>query len=74
MTELIISSLISGLCVGIPSIIATIVTNKSSAKVMLFRIEELEKKQDKHNSVIERLYKVEEKVKDIEKEVDYLRK
>ena len=39
----------------------------SSAKLTNFRIEQLEKKVDKHNSVIERTYLLEEKMKETER-------
>lgn len=37
-------------------------TVKTQTDLTLYRIEQLEKKQDKHNCVIERMYKVEEDV------------
>lgn len=37
-------------------------TVKTQIDLTLYRIEQLEKKQDKHNGVIERMYKVEEDV------------
>lgn len=65
MSEVIISSLVGGLCVAVPSIIATISSNRKNAVLMIYRIEQLEKKQDKHNSVIERTFKLEAEVNDI---------
>lgn len=37
-------------------------TVKSQTDLTIYRIEQLEKKQDKHNTLIERMYAVEEKV------------
>lgn len=37
-------------------------TVKSQTELTLYRIDELEKKQDKHNTLIERMYKVEEDI------------
>ena len=68
MKEIIIA-IISGLCVAIPSLIATISSNKKTTSLMMYRIEQLEKKQDKHNTLIERTYKLEEDVKLIKEEV-----
>ena len=68
MKEIIIA-IISGLCVAIPSLIATISSNKKTTSLMMYRIEQLEKKQDKHNSVIERTFKLEEDVKILKEEV-----
>lgn len=67
--EEIIIAIISGLCVAIPSLIATISSNKKTTSLMMYRIEQLEKKQDKHNTLIERTYKLEEDVKLIKEEV-----
>lgn len=68
MKEIMIA-IISGLCVAIPSLIATISSNKKTTSLMMYRIEQLEKKQDKHNSIIERTFKLEEDVKLIKEEV-----
>ena len=40
-----------------------------SSKLTVYRIEQLEKKIDKHNTLIERMYKLEERVCGIEEEV-----
>ena len=40
---------------------------KEQTNLTLYRIEQLEKKQDKHNSLIERMYKLEQRVDDLEK-------
>lgn len=62
-------SIIGGICVAVPSILATVSSNKKTTSLMMYRIEQLEKKQDKHNSIIERTYKLEEDVKLIKEEV-----
>ena len=69
MNETVIIAIISGLCVAIPSVIATVVNNKKSSAVTLYRIDQLEKKQDKHNSLIERMYKMEGRVTALENEL-----
>lgn len=46
--------------------IITIITN---SKVTKFRIEQLEKKVEKHNNIIERVFKCETKIEDIENEI-----
>jgi hypothetical protein len=38
--------------------------SKASCEAILYRISELEKKQDKHNGLIERMCKVEQQLKD----------
>jgi uncharacterized protein (UPF0335 family) len=67
--EAIITAIIGGACVAVPSIIATLVGNSKT----IYRIEQLEKKQDKHNTLIERTYKLEEDVKNIQDDIKDLR-
>lgn len=55
-------AIISGLCVAIPSIITTVSANKRSNDLVLYRIEELAKKVHEHNQLIDRMYKVENRV------------
>ena len=62
----IIVALISGLCVAIPSIIATISANKKNNDLVLFRINELDEKVKQHNNLIERMYKLEGRVSILE--------
>lgn len=61
MQEIIIA-VISGLCVAIPSIIATVSSNKKNNDLVIYRINELDKKVHEHNSLIDRMYKVESRV------------
>ena len=58
MSEAIIVALITG---GL-SLLGVYLSNRKSAALIEYRLEELEKKQDKHNQVIERTYKLEEEV------------
>lgn len=69
MNNQIIVSLISSLSVAIPSIIATILTNNSNKNLINYRIDELEKHVIKHNNLIDRMYKVENRVTLIEDEI-----
>ena len=62
MSSEIIIAIISGLCVAIPSIIATILSNKRNNDLVIFRINELDKKVHEHNNLIDRMYKVENRV------------
>ena len=43
------------------------VSNKKQTALMAYRIEQLEKKRDKHNSLAERLTKVETQIADMKK-------
>lgn len=60
--ETIITAIISGLCVAIPSIIATISANKKDNNLVLYRINELDQKVHEHNNLIDRMYKIENRV------------
>ena len=60
--ETIITAIISGLCVAVPSIIATITANKRDNNLVLYRINELDQKVHEHNNLIDRMYKVENRV------------
>lgn len=59
MTESIITSIIG----IIPTILVAIVSIVSNNQIVKVKIEELEKKVDKHNSIIERTFKLESDVK-----------
>ncbi len=62
----IIVAIISGLCVAIPSVIATISSNKRNNDLILFRINELDQRVSAHNNLIDRMYKIESRVTLIE--------
>lgn len=64
-----INSLISGLCVAIPSVIATIAANRKTSAIMDIKIEELTKKVNLHNNLIDRMYKAESRITVIEDEL-----
>lgn len=66
MITQIIVALISGLCVAIPSIIATISANKKSNDLVIFRIDELDEKVKQHNNLVDRMYKIEGRVSILE--------
>ena len=60
--EGILTAVISGLCVAVPSIVATISANKRNNDLVLYRINELDQKVHEHNQLIDRMYKVENRV------------
>lgn len=53
----IVVAIITSICT-LAGVIVTVAVGNSKT---IYRIEQLEKKQDKHNTLIERMYKVEEK-------------
>ena len=65
MTEGIMISLITGGLAVISNVIIVVFNNSKT----LYRIEQLEKKQDVHNGMIERVYKVEGRLTEAEHEI-----
>ena len=65
----IVVAVISGLCVAIPSVIATLTTHKKSSALMEYKIEELTKKVEKHNNLVERMYNVEKEIEVIKDKI-----
>lgn len=73
MTEILVA-VISGLCVAIPSIIATLSSNKKNNDLVIYRINELDAKVHEHNNLIDRMYKAESDIKIINEKVTDLEK
>ena len=48
-------------------------SNRKQAALVAYRLEKLEEKVDKHNSVVERMYRLEEQVKNLQAEVSGLK-
>ena len=55
-------AIISGLCVAIPSIIATISSGKKNNDLVIYRINQLEDKVHAHNNLIDRMYSAEKRI------------
>ena len=58
--EAIISNIIVAALALIGTLAGTHMANRKSTALIAYRLEELEKKVDKHNQVVERTYKLEE--------------
>ena len=65
----IIIAIISGFCVAVPSIVATISSNKKSNDLVIYRINKLDEKVHEHNNLIDRMYKVESRITLLEDEI-----
>lgn len=65
----IIIAIISGFCVAIPSIVATVSSSKKSNDLVIYRINKLDEKVHEHNNLIDRMYKVESRVTLLEDEI-----
>ncbi len=48
-------------------------SNRKQAALVAYRLEKLEEKVDKHNSVVERMYRLEETVKNLQAEMKDLK-
>ena len=51
------------------TILTVIISNIASSNLIKYRLDELEKKVTLHNNLVERMYKVEERVSIIEEEI-----
>lgn len=74
MSDVIVTAIVSGLCVAIPSVIATMSSNNKSNALMNYRIDELTKEVEKHNSVVERMAVVENSLKSAHHRIDEIKK
>lgn len=68
--EQILPTLITGAVAIAVCVINNIVQNNKTRSLLEYRLSELEKKQDKHNSVIERTYKLEQNVAVLQQKVE----
>jgi ABC-type lipoprotein release transport system permease subunit len=59
-------TVISAILALVGSLVGTFAGIITSSKLTEYRIKELEKKQDKHNAVIERTYRLEERMELVE--------
>lgn len=73
MTEAVTVALISGLCVAVPSVITKMFSNNKANTLMNYRIDELTKKVEKHNNVVERMALQERETKAIWKRIDEIK-
>ena len=55
-------SILVALITAAGALIGTYIANRKAAALMEYRLEQLEKKVDKHNNLVERMYHVEERV------------
>lgn len=61
-----IVALISALGTGLLSLVGVYMANRKSSALIAYRLEVLEKKVDKHNGLIDRMYKAEGRLDAIE--------
>ena len=65
-------SIIVAIITGGLAFLGTLITSMIANSKTLYRIEQLEKAQNKHNSLIERMYKVEKSIEVDEERLKYI--
>lgn len=73
MSDALITAIITGLITACGSIITTKIINDKTQAVMVYRIEELTKKVEKHNQVIERTAVLERDLKTAWRVIDEMK-
>lgn len=66
------ATLLGAVVGAIASIIVCIINNNKQNALMLYRLEQLEKKVDKHNHLVERMYSAENKITQLEDKINDL--
>ena len=61
MTEAVVAALITGGVSLLGTVITVIISSSKTSALLAYRLEQLERKQDRHNRVIERTYALEER-------------
>ena len=69
MTEILVS-LIGGICVAVPSVIATVSTNNKNQALINYKIDQITKQVNEHNVLVEKTYKLEERMSLIENDME----
>jgi len=68
MSDVVLVAVISGVCTLLGSAFGVI----ASGKLTNYRLEQLEKQVQKHNNLVDRMYKVEKKQDSLEQKVEML--
>ena len=68
------TAVICGIISAASAIIVSVITAVYNNKLLVYRLEQLEKKMDKHNSLIERVYNLEEAQSVTDERLKYLEK
>lgn len=66
-------SLICALITGLLSLLGVYMANRKNSALIAYRLQELEKKVDKHNQVIERTFVLEGQVKELQHDITDLK-
>lgn len=68
-----IATIVGAIVGAIASIIVCIINNNKQNALMLYRLEQLENKVDKHNNLVERMYIAEGKIDSIQSDIKELK-
>ena len=60
---------VTALVTGLLSLLGVYLANRKSSALIAYRLEQLEKKVDKHNGLIDRMYKVEGRLDAVEQAI-----
>lgn len=66
----VITALISGLCVGVPTIVSTVIINNKNSALISYRLEQLENKVKEHNNFGLKLQRIEDDIKYLKEKVN----
>lgn len=67
-------ALVASVVTALLSFLGVYMSNRKSAALVEYRLEQLEKKVDKHNKVIERTYELEKRAAVVETEIEDIKK
>ena len=65
--------LLASVVTGVLSLIGVYIANRKSQNLIAYRLEQLEKKVDKHNQVIERTFRLEGRMDEVEHDITQIR-
>ena len=71
MSDVIITAIISGLCVAIPSITATITANKRNQELLTFQIKQINNEISELKNNVVKMYDLEKRISILEEGVKY---
>lgn len=71
MSDVVITAIISGLCVAIPSITATITANKRNQELLTFQIQEINKEISELKTNVVKMYDLEKRISLLEEGVKH---
>lgn len=71
MSDVVITAVISGLCVAIPSITATITANKRNQELLTFQIQEINKEISELKNNVVKMYELEKRISLLEEGVKH---